>query len=77
MLVGTPVRTVAHGSVSVRDKLVVVRAESRPGLVRAFLKDNNHEAAHQEGRVRLLVIIQARVVVDLVVLVLLIVHELF
>ena len=77
MLVGTPVRTVAHGSVSVRDELVVVGAESRPGLVRAFLKDNNHEAAHQEGRVRLLVIIQARVVVDLVVLVLLIVHEFF
>ena len=38
-------------------------------------KDDDHEGAHQEGSVCLLVVVQAGVVVDLIVLVLLIVHE--
>jgi len=77
VLVRTPVCAIAHCRVSVWNEFVVVGAEGSPGLLRTLLKDNYHEAAHQEGCVRLLVIVQACVMVDLVVFVLLIVHEFF
>lgn len=74
VLVRAPVGAVAHCRISVRDELVVVGSEGRPGFRSTLLENNYHEAAHQECRIGLLVIIQARVVVDLVVLVLLIIH---
>ena len=52
----------------------MVGSEGRPGFRSTLLENNYHEAAHQECRIGLLVIVQARVVVDLVVLVLLIIH---
>ena len=75
MLVGASVCAVSHRRVSVRNELIVVRTECLPSLLRTLVQDDDHEGAHQEGSVRLLVVVQAGVVVDLIVLVLLIVHE--
>lgn len=53
----------------------MVRTECLPCLLCTLVQDDDHEGAHQEGSIRLLVVVQAGVVVDLIVLVLLIVHE--
>lgn len=65
-----------HGSVSKGNKLGVVRLKNLPGLIGGFLEHDDHEAAHKEGSVRLLGVVERRVVVDLVTTVLGIVHEL-
>jgi len=75
--VGATVGAVTHCSVSVRDKLVMVGAESTPSVVSRLFEHNDHKGAHEKCSVALLGIIERGVVVDLVVLVLLIVHKLF
>ena len=75
MEVGAAVGAITHGGVTIGDEFVVVRAERLPGLVCRLVQHDNHEGAHQEGRVALLGVVQARVMIDLVVLVLLVVHE--
>lgn len=74
-MVSATVGTIAHCCVTVRDELVVVRAEGLPGLVGRLLEHDDHEGPHQEGSVTLLRVLQGRVVINLVVLVLLVVHE--
>lgn len=46
VLVRAPVRTIAHCRVSVRNELIVVRAERLPCLFRALMQDDYHEGAH-------------------------------
>ena len=75
VLICAPVGAVTHCRVPVRNELIVIWSESLPSLIGTLLQNNYHEAAHQEGGVRLFVIVQARVVIDLVVLILLIVHK--
>ena len=77
MEVCAAVGAITHGGVTIGDKFVVVRAERLPCLVCRLVQHNNHEGAHQEGRITLLGVVQARVVIDLVVLILLVVHEFF
>ena len=77
MQVGAAIGTITHSRVAVRDELVVVGAERRPGLICRLVQADDHESAHKEGRVTLLVVIQAGVVIDFVVLILLVVHEFF
>ena len=74
MLVGAAIGTVAHCRVSIGNELVVIGAEGLPSLFRALVQDDDHEGSHEERRITLLVIVQARVVVDLIVFVLLVVH---
>ena len=68
------VGTVAHCRVAIWDELVVVRAESLPGIIGRLVEDDNHEGAHEESSVALLGVVKGSVVIDLVVLVLLIIH---
>jgi len=72
MLVGAG----AHCRVTEWDKLVVVRGESSPGLVSRAVAADNHEAPHQEGSVGLLGKVYTGVVIDLVIGVLTVVHQL-
>ena len=55
----------------------MVGREDFPRILRRLLHVYYHEAAHQKGRVRLLLVLQACVVIYFVLLVLLIAHELF
>ena len=73
--VGATVGTVAHSSITVRNELVVVGAESGPGVISRLFEHDDHEGAHEEGSVALLGVVEGGVVVDLVVLVLLVVHK--
>ena len=68
--IGAAVGAIAHGCVTVRDELVVVGTEGLPGLLCRLLQHYDHVGTHEERRVALLVVVQGRVVVDLVVLVL-------
>ena len=77
VLICAPVGAVTHCRVPVRDEFIVIWSECLPSLLSTLLQDDYHEAAHEEGCVRLFVIIQARIVIDLVVLILLIVHKFF
>ena len=77
MQVGAAVCTVTHSRITVGDELVVVGAESLPCLFCRFLEHNNHEGTHQESCVALLRVVKRCVVVNLIVLVLCVVHELF
>lgn len=70
------VRAGAHCRVTERHKLVVVRSEGGPGLISRAVAADNHEASHEEGSVGLLGKVYTGVVVDLVVGVLTVVHEL-
>ena len=74
--VGATVGTVTHGRITVGNKLVVVGAERLPGLICGLFEHDDHKSAHQEGCVALLGVVQRCVVINLVVLVLLIIHEL-
>ena len=74
MVVSALVGTIAHGGITVGDELVVVWAEGGPSFVCRLLQHDDHESAHQEGCVALLRVVQRRVVVNLVVLILLVVH---
>ena len=76
VLVCATVGAVTHCRVTVRNELVVVGTEHRPCLISRLLQDDDHESAHQEGCVTLLGVVQASIVVDLIVLILLVVHEL-
>ena len=71
------VRTVTHGRITVGNKLVVVGAESLPCLICRLLEYNNHEGTHQESCVALLSVVKRCVMVDLIVLILRVIHELF
>ena len=77
MMICATVGTITHRCVTIGDKLVVVWTERLPCLVCRLAQDYDHEGAHQEGRVTLLVVVQARVVIYFVVLVLLVAHEFF
>ena len=72
-----PVRAGAHGCISKRDQFVVVGAERLPCFFSCLLEDNDHEAAHEDGCIALLRIVQACVVIDLVALVLFVIHKFF
>ena len=76
VLVSAAVSTVSHRRVSIWNELIVIWAESLPRLISTLFEDDDHEGTHQERRIALFVIIQACVVVDLVVFVLLVIHEL-
>lgn len=76
VVVGATVGTVTHGRITVRDKLVVVGAEGLPSFIRRLLEHNDHKGTHKESRVALLGVVQRCVVIDLIVLVLLVVHQL-
>ena len=75
VVVSTPVSTVAHCRVTVRDELVVVGTESLPGVVSTLVQDDDHEGSHKEGCIALLGVVEGCVVVDLVVLILLVAHK--
>lgn len=76
-MVGATVGTVTHGRITVGDELVVVGAESLPGLIGRLLEHNDHKGTHKESCVALLGVVERRVVIDLIVLVLLVIHEFF
>ena len=75
--VSAAVSTVTHGCITVRNEFVVVGTECLPGLVSRLLEHDNHEGSHEESGVALLGVVQRSVVVNFVVLVLLVVHQLF
>ena len=75
--VSAPICAVAHGRIPVRNELVVVGAENSPCFFGRFLQADNHEGTHEEGGVTLLRVVERRVVVDLVVLILRVIHEFF
>lgn len=77
MFNGAFISACAHGSISKGRKFVVVWLEVTPCLGGTLVKDNDHEAPHQEGSVRLLRVVQGSVVVYFVVAVLLITNQLF
>ena len=70
------VRACSHRGVSIGQELVLVGFESCPGIVSCLLQDNDHECAHEEGRVGLLGVVERCVVVNLVGLILRVIHEL-
>lgn len=72
MLVGTS----AHCRVTEGHKLVVVGSKSSPGFISRSVAADDHKATHQEGSVSLLGKINTGVMIDLVVGVLTVVHEL-
>ena len=74
--VSAAVGTVSHCCITVRYKLVVVRAESLPGIIGRLVQDDDHEGTHEEGCITLLGVVKGSIMVDLVVLVLLVIHEL-
>ena len=73
---GVLVGACAHCRVTEWNELGVVGLEGGPSLFGRALADDDHEAAHEEGGVGLFGKIDRRVVVDLVVSVLAVVHEL-
>ena len=77
MMICATVGAITHRCVTIGDKLVVVWTERLPCLVCRLAQDYDHEGAHQECRVTLLSVVQARVVIYFVVLVLLVAHKFF
>lgn len=77
MMICAAVGAITHRGVTIGDELVVIWTERLPCLICRLAQDYDHEGAHQEGRVTLLVVVQARVVIYFVVLVLLVAHEFF
>lgn len=73
--IGTTIGAVAHGGVTIGNELVVVGAEGVPGVFCGLLEADYHKGTHQEGGVALLGIVERRVMINLVVLILLVVHE--
>lgn len=76
VLISASIGAVTHCRVSVWNEFIVVGTESLPCFFCALLQDNDHESPHEEGCITLLVVVKASVVVNLIILVLLIVHEL-
>lgn len=68
------VGTGTHGRISERNELGVVRLENLPGFIRTLLEHDDHVAAHEEGGVALLGVVERGVVVNLVATVLAIIH---
>ena len=77
VMICAAVGAITHRGVTIGDELVVVRTERLPCLICRLAQDYDHEGAHQESRVTLLGVVQARVVIYFVVLVLLVAHEFF
>jgi len=63
-----------HCRVTIRQELVVVWFESLPSFLCRSLQHDNHEGTHEESCICLLGVVQARIVINLIVLVLSIVH---
>ena len=66
----------AHCRVTEGHELVVVGLEDFPGVDETFAEDDDHVAAHQEGSVGLLGVVNRRVVVDLELLIVGVIHQL-
>lgn len=66
----------AHRRIAERRELMVVRLEDLPRVLRRALQNDDHECAHEEGGVRLLRIVERRVMIDLVRAILLVIDEL-
>ena len=75
VMVSATVGTIAHCCVTVGDELVVVGTEGLPGFVGGLFEHDDHEGSHEEGSIALLRVLKRSVVVNLVVLVLLVIHE--
>lgn len=73
---GVLVGACTHRRVTERHEFVVIGSEGSPGFISSSVTANDHEATHQEGGVSLLCKINTGVVVDLIVGVLAIVHQL-
>lgn len=66
----------AHRRIAERRELMVVRLENLPRVLRRALQNDDHESAHEEGGVRLLRIVERRVMIDLIRAILLVIDEL-
>lgn len=66
----------AHRCIAERRELMVVRLEYLPRVLRRALQNDDHECAHEERCIRLLRIVERRVVIDLVRAILLVIDKL-
>ena len=74
MIDGTLVMARPSDSVSEGHELALDWSEDGPGLLSCLVEADHHVAAHEEGCVRLLLVVDTSVVVNLVVLVALVCH---
>ena len=73
---GAFVSTSAHGCVSEWSEFVVIWLEHFPGFLGTSLKYDDHKSSHEESCISLLGVISARIVVNLISAILLVVYQL-
>ena len=77
MINSASVGTWAHDRVSVRSEFLMISFKGAPSFFSTSLKDDNHKAAHKEGSIRLLSIVERGVMIYLILTILFIADQFF